>query len=561
MPRFEVTGPDGHRYEVNAPDANAAANAVRGMGGMKPPVQGSIPNVGSFNERYPELGGEAADQWLRSNFLGAPPNPLPAALYRKAEEARHPGGLTGRLERIRDALDVPTRWLEQGITLGGSDELAGVVGGVGSAVRGEGFKPGYDAARGETLAALEQSRREHPFLTGAAELIGGLGTAAAMQRGGASLLNGAKPTYGSMMTRGAAEGALYGGVQGALTGEGGADRLRRAAVGVGVGGAVGAAAGALGARSATKAARADLPDAAALKVQANALYQQADDAGVAISSNSLRQFSRDAGQAIQDAGFDPRIHRNIAAALRRLAKESAGPQSLRQMDVFRQIVRDAGVTDGEKRLAGVLVDKLDDFLTGLQPGDVIAGNSRQGVELLTQARELWSRGKKSELIERLFFNARNAVGANYTQAGMDTAIRQQFRGVAGNPRVWRTFTPDEQQAILKVIRGGPLQNLMRLFGKFAVRGPVTGAIAYGVTGPVAGAAIQGVAEGARLVGNRATAANAGRVADLVRSGGRIPAPTMVPLPRQAITGAATGVLAPRLGDLANSYSTPTRPRR
>jgi hypothetical protein len=100
-----------------------------------------------------------------------------------------------------------------------------------------------------------------------------------------------------------------------------------------------------------------------------------------------------------------------------------------------------------------------------------------------EARALWSRTSKSQLIDNLIERAQLRAGANYTQAGMETALRHEFKSLAMNKRRMRGFTKEQVDAVKKVANGGKLENTLRILGKFD---PTTGgmgtAISMGLSG-------------------------------------------------------------------------------
>lgn len=277
------------------------------------------------------------------------------------------------------------------------------------------------------------------------------------------------------------------------------------------------------------AALKQVPSVSELKSASNNLYKQAEQAGLLIEPASFGNAVDDVVLAVNRAGIDKDIQPKAFAAAQRLmsAKQTGVAPSLEDMDILRQVA--GGILKNpdanERRIAHIIVDKIDDFMDGLKPTDVIAGDPNVAVKALTEARQLWSQKAKGEIIGRLFEKAKNAAGANYTSAGYETALRQKFRALADNDNAFRRFNPAEQQAILKVVRGDPVQNLMRFFGKFAPRGLFSGgglaaAATYG--GPVLGGAYLAAAEGGKAAATRMGLSNAEMVDALVRSGGAVP---------------------------------------
>lgn len=116
--------------------------------------------------------------------------------------------------------------LYRGLSLGFSDELAGLGAGINSAIRGEGFGEGYRRERDIERAAQDISREESGILP---ELAGGILAPAGVL--------GTARNAGQFVRQGAA----LGGVAGVGEGEGFADTLKKGAAGTVLGGVVGGA--------------------------------------------------------------------------------------------------------------------------------------------------------------------------------------------------------------------------------------------------------------------------------------------------------------------------------
>lgn len=175
--------------------------------------------------------------------------------------------------------------------------------------------------------------------------------------------------------------------------------------------------------------------------------------------------------AAKRAGVNPTLHPKATAALEELAKTSNNgePLTLQNVDTLRQIVKDAAASNdaGERRIAQIAIGRMDNYMSNLTTKDVLAGNPQVAVNSVREARSLWSRMRKSELFDDMQERARNAVGANYTSAGYQTAVRQQVRALLNNKKQLRGFTNEEKAALSTFVRGGPIENVLRLVGKFS----------------------------------------------------------------------------------------------
>lgn len=148
--------------------------------------------------------------------------------------------------------------VSQGASLGMSDELHGLVNGISSAVRGQGFSDAYNRTVDEDRAQLGSDEENHFIASLSGNLAGGLALPLGLERAGltqstraiglaardAAIAEGATASAADRIAaravahRLAAEGAAYGGAYGAGASEGGpGERL--------LGGATGAAGGAV----------------------------------------------------------------------------------------------------------------------------------------------------------------------------------------------------------------------------------------------------------------------------------------------------------------------------
>lgn len=420
--------------------------------------------------------------------------------------------------------------LIQGVTFGFGDEIAGGIGGLMSAAEGKGFQPGYEKVRDAKRADLQAYRERHPIVAPVAEIAGALPTAAlpvgAVARG-ASL--GAKVGLGALA--GAGQGALYG----AGAAEGGPENramgaVKGAAVGGAIGGALPIVGNVAGKVIGSRAASAATPTATDMAEQARTLYKTAEDMGVAIKPQSFSDAMDSLLTKLQAAGINPKQQPKSFETFRILLKaRDAGDRGLRinlkDVEQLRQIAG-AVLKDqdaNERRVSHMIVDGIDDFMGNLKGSDITglnSGSARQAVDLIRNARELWSRKSKAEILQKAFERATNRTSANYTSAGMQTALRQEFKAIAQNDRAMRRFNKAERAAIMKVVRGGKLENALRFIGKFAPTGYLTGAgtVGVGLANPAVGAAGAAGTLAARHAAARMAIKNARNADLIVRSG-------------------------------------------
>lgn len=231
-----------------------------------------------------------------------------------------------------------------------------------------------------------------------------------------------------------------------------------------------------------------------LKASAKSFYKQAEDAGVVVKPESIRPVANEIFDTISKEGLDPTLHPRSTAAMKRIDDLADQPLSLQTLEVLRRVANAAGkgMDKDEGRIAGIIKDKLDDFMSGLSEKDLVTGDAKAASELLPKARDLWSKVAKLEHVDDLVERAK--IGApNFSGSGLENALRTEFRALAKNQRAMRTFTPQEQKAIKKIAMGTPASNAARAAGKFAPTGVVSTVLSGGggaaIGGPVGAVAL------------------------------------------------------------------------
>lgn len=433
-------------------------------------------------------------------------------------------------------------------SFGFGDEISGAIGGVVEGLgRPEGFQGAYERVRDNSRRMLGQAQEEHPGAFMGGQVAGGVATS--FLPGGAALRGG---NLAAKAGKSAAVGAGYGGLYGFGSGDGDLEqRVNEAGKGAMWGAGLGAAGPVIGrgiGKVASKLAPvkqvADSTDA--LKASAQKAYQRADDAGLVISQPAFGKIVDEITFAVREAGIDKSIHPKATGAFQRLHENAlAGIEpSLQDMELLRRVAKSAAssIEPDERRIASIMVDKLDEAMDNISPQDVLAGNPVKGIAALKEARGLWSKVRKSETIQELFEKAKNSA-PNFSGSGMENALRTQFRQLANNKSKMRGFNKLEQAAIIAVARGGKMENVLRWMGKFAPTGVVSGALSAGggfaMGGPAGAAALPLMGGIARKAATRMTKQNARRVDEMVRLGRPLPKtqfPRLERAPAHLLTG-------------------------
>jgi plasmid stabilization system protein ParE len=269
-----------------------------------------------------------------------------------------------------------------------------------------------------------------------------------------------------------------------------------------------------------RARSAAIPTRPEIRTASNAAYGRAEAAGGMLPQNDLGGFATRIEQVLAREGVDQTLHPATMAGLNRVMQDATRPgiagHSVQGTETLRKVLssaESAAIRAGggdDARLAGMLLDEFDDFIDQSLPAS--------SAEYRT-ARALWNTQRKAQDIETLFERAQNQSG-QFSMSGMENALRTQFKQLADNPRRFRRFTENERDAILRVVRGGPVQHALRLVGKFAPTGVVPGIAALSAEGvaPGAGFALAGAGIAGRAGASALRNRSARQVDELVRSG-------------------------------------------
>lgn len=447
----------------------------------------------------------------------------------------------------------------QGMTFGFADEILGTMMspiemGI-DAVQGKPFDPGRSwnqaVERNRQGDALMQA--ESPALATAGNIVGGVGTGMGLSNAGLTLMKGAAPTIGSMATRGAIEGAAYGGLHG--LGSGTDDKVGSALEGAAWGAGTGGFLGALGGMLASKSAQGAVPTVEQLKSEAGALYDAARASGVVApqpATQALSQTMKGIATAeglITPTGRVNASYPRISGVLSTFDDFATGTMDIAQAQAVRKVLSDAAKSTepGERRIATMMLEQFDTFLDPLAP--------QIGV-----ANQIYSRAKKGELIEQAIELAGSRAG-QFSGSGFENALRTEFRGLERQiiKGQMRGLSQAEIDAITKVAQGGPLENALRLVGKLAPTGAVSFGAGAGVPfmvgnavgGPAVGAAAaagtMGTGLAARSAATKMTASNAQKaVMEALLSGQVRPQANAAIAPVVQALIAAQGTQAPQM---------------
>jgi hypothetical protein len=242
--------------------------------------------------------------------------------------------------------------------------------------------------------------------------------------------------------------------------------------------------------------RSVVPTSKELTDRAKANYDILDKSNFELDNNQfVASMSNMPAKLRASAGYDPRIMPNVEVALSNLT--AGNPKTVQELDTLRTIIGNAAKSGSapERNAAKQLLDEFDTYVTTAQPSTIVSGNA-SAMKAWKDARADYAKMKKSELITDIIENAEMARG---TKEG---SIASQLISLAKNERKMRFFTADEQAAIREAAKGGKMQTMLNVIGKFSPSTPAaaifTAVNPFGVYSAAAGMSAKALADQRRV---------------------------------------------------------------
>jgi hypothetical protein len=243
-----------------------------------------------------------------------------------------------------------------------------------------------------------------------------------------------------------------------------------------------------------------------IKALSQEAYDAAENAGLQIKGESFFNFANSLAKdkVLKSLNINPKLHPNLSALKDEIVGLVKGPQpapsmsamtgtkrpwapapmSLQEFDNVRRNALGVSMRSpdaDERRIAGHIVDRLDNYFDNLKSADVAAGDVRVAATAVKSARDLWRRYRKSEEIEVIIEKAKDDAG-RFTLSGKENAIRTGFRQlskkIASDKRVANRFSDEEKKTIRELSRGWNARGVLSFFGKMS---PNSISLAGGVT--------------------------------------------------------------------------------
>lgn len=426
----------------------------------------------------------------------------------------------------------------QGLTFGGGEEV--VAGGTAlarKAIQGDERAIGdiYEQELERERSRIGQFKEEAPVASTVAEIGGAL-----------AVPLGAPKTLGGAIGMGAGTGAAYG----FLSGEGGLpERAESAVISGGFGGILGGGLksatdligssyqGYLQRRAAKAVAQKDARAVEDLYNEANALYERAKQSGATIKAAEYEKFVNDTIKKVS-GGFDFSLIKggipSSASVVKAMESKIGQDVGLNDLEAIYQLAQmPAGkVTDkAEQRAAQIIKSGVDDFLSGLSPAQVSKGATAPAVKDFFNARDLWSKMRKTQNVQNIIETAKEGGYAGGFEAGIKTQFGKIIRDY--NKGKKSGFTKPEIELLKQIQTGTPLGRILAGISYLGfspsggrtvpigglVTGAITGGAVGGPVGALAGAAIEaGITTSLRAIREMSLENQVRLYQDLISSG-------------------------------------------
>ena len=279
------------------------------------------------------------------------------------------------------------------------------------------------------------------------------------------------------------------------------------------------------------------PTTEELRATGGKLLTEARESGARLKDDDVIDLMIKLEGTAEKLGIDPQLHNNSTAALRYAVKRLESGGDMEGLMLARRnlgtAARKVNPDDrDDARIARNLIEVLDDFVMKELSDPKVAAKAKRG-------RAIWGRMRRSEMIDDIIAEARLSA------SGFDKGLQQGFRSLLKSKKRIRGFNDQDKALMKRIVKGGPVKQLMDWIGKFSfsggtLRGGVGAAVGYSVGGPAGAIAVPVVAQGARTAASAATSRQAELARALAATGGR----TETVLARPLVGPPVAGALAP-----------------
>jgi hypothetical protein len=263
-------------------------------------------------------------------------------------------------------------------------------------------------------------------------------------------------------------------------------------------------------------------------------YDQLQQSGVQLKTDEFVNAMDDIAKGLRQEGYTPKAFPKVAGAIEELTS-TAQPKDWTELQALRKMIRSGqkSIEPEERRMASILLDDYDNYLMTVPKESIASGDMKNAGQLWSEARNAYSKMKKSEVFEDML-NEAKLDKSKFTQSGEENSLAKQLRQLAKNDKKMRLFTKTEQDAIEQAAKGGNVQNMLKFFGRFAPTGVVPVGLSVGTTAlaPMIGIPLTLGAAGSRVAATNMRRGSVEDLANMMRYGGT---PQTIGSPFRAVT--------------------------
>jgi len=278
------------------------------------------------------------------------------------------------------------------------------------------------------------------------------------------------------------------------------------------------------ARKVKQAIEESAPTIEQLQARSRGIYKEVDDSGVTVKPEKFLDLAIKVEDTAKKMGYDPDVTPAVKGVLRRFEEEVGNAHTISDIDTLRKVAQNSAksINPAEAAIGSALIGKVDEFFENLSPKDMEGTITGSGAgRQLAKARDLWGRGRRSEMMEEAFRSAENQA------SGFENGLRIKLNSILNSPKKRKGFSKEELGLMKKVVQGTTAANIAKLVGKFGMSEgrvqnlllPGMGVGAGGALGGGVGAiAVPAIGQVSKVLAQRLTSKNARFADEVVRSG-------------------------------------------
>lgn len=208
------------------------------------------------------------------------------------------------------------------------------------------------------------------------------------------------------------------------------------------------------------------PSLDALNAKAANEYRLLDQSGVAFQPTSVSRMVDDIEALATKEAVAERPE--IKAELNRLKNVRNQSLTLSQLNTIRSELQKRLIKSDNaniRRVGRDITDSIDDFVVNANSADLVGADVDAARTAFFKARKTYRQIARTEEIDELIRQAKVTAANPKSNVSLDTALRDKFSTLEKNPNKFFRYSPEEQQFIQYVARGGKPAQFLSSFGE------------------------------------------------------------------------------------------------